>query len=206
MNYFDNIRFLNIEYYFNLIYRLPGVVIRFFTNFGGSGGADGAGGGFSALSDWVKVLFYFVVLFLLAWIFYTIFRLLELFDREFKKFSGLFVVENREVEEKKRVNQAWEDILSHVSQENVASWSLAVIECDKILDELLTEVGFVGKDVGEKLKAIPQGRLANIQNAWDAHKVRNRISHEPGYTISRKEAKMTIEMYESVFHELGFLD
>jgi len=203
MNYFDNIRFLNIEYYFNLIYQLPNTVIKFFVDFGGP---SGSGGGFSSWAAWVKVLFYFVVLLFLAWIFYAIFRLMELFDHEQRKFSGLFVVENREEEEKKRVNQAWEDILGHMEQENVASWSLAVIECDKILDELLTDAGFVGKDVGEKLKAIPQGRLGNLQNAWDAHKIRNRISHEPGYTISRKEAKLVIEMYESVFRELGFLD
>jgi len=48
--------------------------------------------------------------------------------------------------------------------------------------------------------------LNSIQDAWEAHKVRNKIAHEANrYEISKGKAEQTIKLYEKVFKELGYV-
>ncbi len=45
-----------------------------------------------------------------------------------------------------------------------------------------------------------------LDNAWEAHKLRNRIAHEGmGYDVEYREAKKAIELYESVFKEFDYI-
>lgn len=63
---------------------------------------------------------------------------------------------------------------------------LRILEYDKILDQLLYELGFQGS-VADKLK---KGgvRFSNLQTLWTYHKLRNTIAHEHGATASASDA------------------
>ncbi|OGM91421.1 hypothetical protein A2999_02995 [Candidatus Wolfebacteria bacterium RIFCSPLOWO2_01_FULL_38_11] len=60
--------------------------------------------------------------------------------------------------------------------------------------------------MAERLKKINFKQLSNIEEIWQAHKIRNRIVHEPDFHIARGEAWMIIEMYKKAFKELGLID
>jgi uncharacterized membrane protein len=101
-------------------------------------------------------------------------------------------------------NNRLEDMLLHIGSDTPNDWKLAIIEADIILDELLKEAGYAGVSLGEKLRSITPNQLQSIDDAWQAHKVRNQIAHAGSdFVLTHKLAQDTIKQYRRVFHELG---
>ncbi len=107
---------------------------------------------------------------------------------------------------KEHVNQRWEKVLVHIQSENPTDWRLAVLEADIMLSEILDRMGYVGENVGEKLKSVEKSDFDTIDDAWEAHKVRNMIAHEGSdYVLSQREAQRVISMYARVFKEFRYI-
>ena len=67
---------------------------------------------------------------------------------------------------------------------------------------MLTRNGYVGIGVGEKLKSADKVHFNTLQDAWEAHKVRNLIAHEgSAFDLSESLARRTIARYSAVFRE-----
>jgi hypothetical protein len=99
-----------------------------------------------------------------------------------------------------------QDVLSHSTSENPNDWKLAIIEADIILDDALKQKGFPGTSLGERLKNVAPQQLNTLQDAWEAHKVRNRIAHDGAdFVLTKRIAQETINRYQKVFSELGVL-
>ncbi|MAF20771.1 MAG: hypothetical protein CMI55_03760 [Parcubacteria group bacterium] len=103
---------------------------------------------------------------------------------------------------KKVISQQWQSVVARLESEDEAGYKLAVIEADKIFDNLLKKMGYQGEDMGERLKQITPAQIANIDQVWQAHKVRNRLAHEPDFQLKRHEAKRVIEIYQRAFEDL----
>jgi hypothetical protein len=85
-----------------------------------------------------------------------------------------------------------------------SDWRQAIIEADIMLDEVLTRQGYEGTTIGDKLKQANPNRFHTLNNAWEAHKVRNDIAHSgSAYQLSDQIAYRTIKHYEAVFREFG---
>ena len=54
----------------------------------------------------------------------------------------------------------------------------------------------------ERLKSIKPAQLKNLDNLWQAHKVRNHIVHEPNFKIGLNRVEEVIENYKKVLEEL----
>ncbi len=103
-------------------------------------------------------------------------------------------------------NQKWEKVLAHVESLNESDWRIAIIEADIILDELLDKLSLPGDSIGEKLKAVEKSDFRTLDDAWEAHKSRNRISHDgQEYILNQREAKRVIGLYEKVFKEFEII-
>ena len=103
-------------------------------------------------------------------------------------------------------NARWDAIQQKVAENNPESWRLAIIEADIMLDETLTNAGYVGKSIGEKLKTANPHSFTTVQDAWEAHKVRNDIAHVGSdFVLTKKVAQDTIIRFERVFHEFGVI-
>ena len=101
-------------------------------------------------------------------------------------------------------NNRIEDMLVHSASDSPNDWKLAIIEADIILDEILKEAGYMGASLGERLKSISPNQLQSLDDAWQAHKVRNQIAHAGSdFILTRKLAEDTIKQYRRVFYELG---
>ncbi|HBM45408.1 MAG: hypothetical protein UR85_C0011G0002 [Candidatus Nomurabacteria bacterium GW2011_GWF2_35_66] len=198
MTYFDNTNWLNLDYFFNLIFRvvyfIPELIFNAFLFW--TGATD---------SLFLKFLFATITIASLGVIFYSIYKTWLLNQANRVAYLALFAKDATEKEEKKIINEEWVDIMDRIESTNPSNWVMAIIECDKILDELLRERGFDGKDIGEMLKSDKGKNLRTLQDAWEGHKIRNRIAHEPGFVLENREAKVATAHYESVFRELGFL-
>lgn len=97
-----------------------------------------------------------------------------------------------------------DDVLTHIASANPNDWKLAIIEADIILDDALKQYGYEGGSLGERLKSISTSQLSTLNEAWEAHKVRNRIAHEGAdFVLTKRIAEDTISRYRRVFSELG---
>ncbi len=103
-------------------------------------------------------------------------------------------------------NNRWEEIRHHVDSIREAEWKMAVIEADKLVEDVLKRGGFPGETMGEKLMAINSGQLASLQGLWDAHKTRNRIAHDLNYFLRHAEARRAVNLYEQSLRELGAIE
>ena len=103
-------------------------------------------------------------------------------------------------------NERWRKVLTYIFSPNSADWKLAIIEADSMLEALLSELGFQGENLGEKLKGATKDSFRPLSSAWEVHTVRNKIAHEGlGYDISQQEAKRLIAIYEQIFREFGYI-
>lgn len=108
--------------------------------------------------------------------------------------------------EEKVVNEKWQRIQDHVNSDNISDWKLAILEADIILDEMLEKMGYHGDSVGEKLKGVEKSDFTSLDQAWEAHKIRNSIAHEGSdFLINEREAKRVISLYETVFKEFKYI-
>lgn len=98
----------------------------------------------------------------------------------------------------------WYEIQQHLHDDNPNSWKIAIIEADIFLEEVLTDHGYSGVTIGEKLKGANTTSFTTLQDAWDAHKVRNEIAHTGGdFILTKRIAQETMTRYERVFREFG---
>ncbi len=103
-------------------------------------------------------------------------------------------------------NPKWEKILSHSISQNESDWRLAIIEADIMLSELLDKMSLSGETIGDKLKNVEKSDFLTLDNAWEAHKVRNQIAHEGmSHKLTQKEVNRVIELYRSVFEEFKII-
>ena len=110
----------------------------------------------------------------------------------------------KEIAEK--TNKKWELILKHLNSSNVSDWRLAILEADVILEELLRTLGYVGESVGEMLKSADRNEFSSLDDAWEAHKIRNAIAHSgTNFDLNEREAKRVISLFEKVFKEFGII-
>ena len=78
-------------------------------------------------------------------------------------------------------------------------------DADIILDELLTKMGYRGESIGEKLKRVEKGDFVTLDDAWEAHKVRNRIAHETDNVLTHEQAVRAVSLFEKGLRELQYL-
>ena len=100
------------------------------------------------------------------------------------------------------VSEHWQGVLSHLNSANESEWKLAIIEADKIVDDLLLQKGYEGESMAERLSLLNKDDLQSLDLLWEAHKVRNRIAHKLDFKISRSEALRVISYYEEAIKEL----
>lgn len=100
----------------------------------------------------------------------------------------------------------WARVQAHLNSEHESDWRLAVLEADVLLDELVTQMGYHGDSLGEKLRGVEKSDFLTLDSAWDAHAVRNKIAHQgSAFALTDREAKRVLKLYEEVFKEFHFI-
>ena len=191
------VHFINLEYFFRLLYDLL---------HGGHVSATGGPSGASLLTTlsslWLvfTILAYLFTLAAIGVLVYTTMRIYQIRKEEEPKYETV-----PEATEEHRVeHDRWNHIMQLIESGQESDWRQAIIEADIMLDELLDRLGYEGDSTGEKLRAVNQTHFQTLNNAWDAHRVRNEIAHQgSAYHLSEHLAHRTIANYEAVFREHG---
>lgn len=181
----------NIEYFFRLIYEWiygPNTVFNYAT----------LQAFIANIWTWIIVIGYVFSVIGLFVIVYTTVRLFELRKRESDYYGTPILVPEADG----GINPRWVHIQELADGTSASEWREAIIEADIMLDDMLARQGYVGDGVGEKLKAVEPSDFNTLNDAWEAHKVRNQIAHEgSAFNLSEELARRTIARYGAVFRE-----
>lgn len=94
------------------------------------------------------------------------------------------------------------EIEHQLKREDLSSYSLSVINADKLVDKALVERGIKGQTMGERMKN--SAAMFSDRNAiWKAHILRNKVSHEVDARISYDEALYALAGFRKALKDLG---
>jgi hypothetical protein len=130
---------------------------------------------------------------------------IQLMKKEADRRRNYFHVFQPDADNNPRLKR-WEGISTHFESRNPAEWRIAIIDADTMLEDMITQMGFVGSTFGEKLKSIHPSQFRGLQDAWQVHKLRNEIAHGgPYFQLSEREAYQAFKTYEHLFYDNGYL-
>tara|TARA_R110000824_G_scaffold401771_1_gene615679 strand:- start:364622 stop:365098 length:477 start_codon:yes stop_codon:yes gene_type:complete len=152
----------------------------------------------------VTILSFFISIGLIALLVYSTIRFRQIEIEDAPAYATIHDADHAEEEvEHKR----WKHVMQLIESPHESDWRQAIIEADIILFDALEHDGYPGESLGDKLKAVDPKRFASLQDAWDAHKVRNDIAHQgSAFALGDKLAYRTIQQYETVLREFGEIE
>lgn len=107
------------------------------------------------------------------------------------------------VVDKEGLAKKWSIIAGKSKSLKAGDWKLAIIEADKFLDDLLKRLGYGGESMGDRLKKVDSKKIANLDQIWQAHKIRNDIVHNSEYEPTKSDIDFALETYERALQDLS---
>lgn len=96
----------------------------------------------------------------------------------------------------------WLELENSLSRDNIAACQLAILTADKLLDQALKDGRYKGETMAERMKSAGK-KWTKANSVWTAHKIRNRLAHEPDAAISYELALQTLGAYKQALKDLG---
>lgn len=96
----------------------------------------------------------------------------------------------------------WLHIEQQLMRDQPSSFSLTVLNADKLLDQALRERGLKGQTMAERMKSGAQ-LFSSRNNVWTAHKLRNRIAHETDVLVSYDDARHALVYFKQALKDIG---
>ena len=153
---------------------------------------------FVALSMFVSLLLFTLVV-------YCVIRILQIRHHEHLKFEA--AQKPVAAQDVSRVQLRWSRIKEESGSEDEQKMRLAILEADIMLNDLLDVLGYKGDTMGDKMRLVDRANFNTIDMAWEAHRARNAIAHQgSALSLTTREARRIIGLYEKVFREFKFVE
>jgi len=96
----------------------------------------------------------------------------------------------------------WMEIESQLKRDEKHSYTVCILNADKLLDQALRDRGLSGKTMAERMKQY-QGKWSNGNGVWAAHKLRNRLAHETDARVDYDRARQALIAYKQGLKDVG---
>lgn len=97
---------------------------------------------------------------------------------------------------KKKMQKRWADIEARIVSGEDTQYKLAVLEADGFVNEILSGIGYKGKNMKERLEGINENQLSGIQLLKNAHDIRNEIINNRNFFIDKEQSQKTLGVYK----------
>ncbi len=182
---------LNVEYLFLWIYDFvksfdPAAIINWITEY---------------ILTPIRPYAVVITVLMIVWIVYSTIRIGQITEEEHQLY-GIPKKDTAPSPEQTDLSEKWVQVQKNINSTNPSDWRVAIVDADIMLGTILNRHGYPGDTIGDQLKAVDKEDMLTLQDAWDAHKVRNDIAHGgTDFQINEREAKATIALYKKVFQE-----
>ncbi|HVW82501.1 MAG TPA: hypothetical protein VHC68_00940 [Candidatus Paceibacterota bacterium] len=185
---------VNVEYFFRLVYEC-------FTGACTVGGTAGLLAFFAHLWLWITILGYLAAFVGLGFVIYCSMRIFQLRRAEEEKYAPFNLAPEDEL-----ANPRFARIQELLAGPSQSQWREAILEADIMLSDALSRKGFGGASIADQLQQLDGRDFASLNDAWEAHRVRNAIAHQgSAFDLSHTLAKRTLDRYERALEEFGAL-
>lgn len=106
---------------------------------------------------------------------------------------------------KKKIQKRWLEIENRLKLEDALQNKVAILEADKLVDEILFNIGYSGKNMKERLDSANANQIEEIDNLIEAHEIRNKIIYDDKFYIDSNEAKRVIELYREFLDNMEII-
>jgi len=106
---------------------------------------------------------------------------------------------------KKKMQKRWAKIEERLKNNQISQFKVAILEADKMADEVLKGIGLSGKNMKERLADANSHQIEEIDNLIEGHQIRNRIIQEDNFIIEKKEAERVIFLYREFLENLEMI-
>lgn len=105
---------------------------------------------------------------------------------------------------REKIASQWRQIEELLRQPGEMGAKLAVMEADKILDQVLKMMFMPGENMGQRLK-YSYHKYEQLRKVRWAHRIRNQIAHESTFHLDRRIARKAVEEFKKALEVLGAL-
>lgn len=99
----------------------------------------------------------------------------------------------------------WAKIKKRIESRNEANWKLAVIEGEEIIEKTLSDMGYEGEGIREKLKDVDQNIIPNLPDLISSYDIFLNILADPDYKLTHDKAIKTISTFEEFLKEFELM-
>lgn len=96
----------------------------------------------------------------------------------------------------------WQELQKNCADKK--NWHIAVVEADRLLDEVLKKRHYKGKTTGERLVSA-QHAFSNNESLWFGHKLYNRIQDDGFRKLSKRDTLEALGGFRQALKDLGAL-
>ncbi|MEK7654333.1 MAG: hypothetical protein AAB345_03600 [Patescibacteria group bacterium] len=107
---------------------------------------------------------------------------------------------------KMRQLSAWKKILRRMRKESSSEWKIAIIEADRLMDDLIRVSGLRALTSDDRYKQLGPEDMPNLVELLEAHQIRNRCAQDPDFQLSKEEAIRALRIFKKSLQEFGLLD
>ena len=106
---------------------------------------------------------------------------------------------------KKKIQKRWQEIESRLKLENNMQNKIAILEADKLVDEVLLNIGYKGSNMKERLDKANANQIEEIDNLIEAHDIRNKIIYNDKFYLDNEESQRVIRLYREFLDNLEII-
>jgi len=101
-----------------------------------------------------------------------------------------------------KVSKKWQKIKKRLEKDSEAEYKLALIEADKILDDILKKMGYGEESLNDKLKHLTSSYISNLEELLKANEICQNVIRDPDYRLDKEKAEEIISIFEKSFKDL----
>ena len=151
-------------------------------------------------------IFVFKIIFIIVSIIFLVAIVYYLFNTSYLRHLFIYDLEDassRKDYGRSRISRRWGKIKKRLEKDNEAEYKLALIEADKMLDDILKRMGYGEETLNEKLKRLSLSDVSNLEELLKANEICQNIVHDPDYRLNKEKAGEIISIFEKSFKDLG---
>lgn len=96
----------------------------------------------------------------------------------------------------------WLEIERQLKRDDTGSYSLSVLNADKLLGQALQDRSIAGNTMADRMKVL-QKTWSNADAVWSAHKLRNRIAHDTDVRVDYDSARRALAAFKQALKDVG---
>ena len=95
-----------------------------------------------------------------------------------------------------KAQKQWKKIKQNFEKDNPVYWKLALLEAEKLMDEILKRMGLGPGTMDERLARASVDEIPNLQDVIRARGLCQDIAKDPDYRLNKENAENTLQAFE----------